>query len=231
MINNEIELIPAVIPESFEEIEKKANLVKGITKIMQVDMMDGKYVTSKSWPFFDFAKSFEEFKEEKDGMPYWQELDYELDLMIEEPEKYLDQILDFSPSRIIIHLSSIKDFVKIEDFRNRTRGFIELGFALEMENTVAEVFQYIDHNLIDFVQLMGIAEIGHQGRTFDERVIDKIKRLREKYPQLPLSVDGGVNKISIPLLLEAEVNRLVAGSAVFGQEGVSENIARLKQLL
>ena len=70
---------------------------------------------------------------------------------------------------------------------------------------------------LDFVQFMGIAEIGFQGSTFSESVFAKIEDLRNRYPELIISVDGGVNLEVAKRLVETGVNRIVVGSAIFGK--------------
>ena len=46
-----IEVLPAIIPESYEDLSCKMSEVKGIVKLVQIDFCDGKFVPSKSWPF------------------------------------------------------------------------------------------------------------------------------------------------------------------------------------
>jgi ribulose-phosphate 3-epimerase len=65
---------------------------------------------------------------------------------------------------------------------------------------------------VDFVQLMSIAEIGEQGHPLDERIFDRIKLCKEKFPSVPVSIDGGVNVTNYKKLLEAGADRLVVGS-------------------
>ena len=78
---------------------------------------------------------------------------------------------------------------------------------------------------------MGIARIGYQGEQFDERVIDRIKEFKKAYPYSIVSVDGGVNKESAPLLKEAGVDRLVIGSAIFNSGSPEENLQSFEKLL
>jgi ribulose-phosphate 3-epimerase len=71
---------------------------------------------------------------------------------------------------------------------------------------------------------MGIGRIGFQGQNFDERVFEKIAEIRTKYPTMLISVDGGVNEDSAPLLIDAGVNRLIVGSAIFESDNIPEAI-------
>ena len=76
---------------------------------------------------------------------------------------------------------------------------------------------------------MGIAKIGYQGEPFDERAPEQINQLRVKYPNLAISVDGGVSLETAPLLKAAGANRLVAGSAIFGASDIALAIRELKK--
>jgi ribulose-phosphate 3-epimerase len=75
---------------------------------------------------------------------------------------------------------------------------------------------------------MGIAEIGYQGQQFDERVVAKIMKLRNMSPDIIISVDGGVNFETAPILIHAGANRLVSGSAIFKSEDINSTIKKLQ---
>ena len=82
----------------------------------------------------------------------------------------------------------------------------------------------------DFVQFMGSDNIGHAGEELDEKVFDKIKIFREKYPNIPIQVDIGVNPDTAPRLVEAGATALVSGSAIFKSANIKEAIERLQYL-
>ncbi len=63
---------------------------------------------------------------------------------------------------------------------------------------------------------MGISEIGLQGQEFDERVLDKIRDIKDVNPHILIQVDGSVNNSTIEILEQAGVERFVVGSAFFG---------------
>jgi len=106
---------------------------------------------------------------------------------------------------------------------------VSVGVALNIDTQNETLDRYLPK--IDLVQFMGIARIGYQGEPFDERVIPKIKELREKHPETIISVDGGVGFETAPALIEAGVNRLVSGSEILEDENVRGEIERFKQLI
>jgi ribulose-phosphate 3-epimerase len=77
---------------------------------------------------------------------------------------------------------------------------------------------------------MSIGHIGFQGQAFDPKVIEKIKEVKEKYPSMIISIDGGVSLDIAKTLINAGANRLVIGSAIFGAEDVGEAISKFIEL-
>lgn len=226
------------MPDNYEDFVSKATRVQGLAPLAQIDIMDGAFVKSKSWPYSEGGTKkephFVALMSQDEGMPFWDELDYEIDLMIGEPEKHIDEWLPLGASRLIFHIESIKDFELFfahDMWKEGARDIggekvVELGLALNPDTSLDTILPYMEK--IDFVQCMGIARIGYQGQPFDERVLTQINQLRVKYPNLPISVDGGVNIETAALLKQAGATRLVAGSAIFGAGDVSEAITGLQ---
>jgi ribulose-phosphate 3-epimerase len=232
-----VEIIPAIMPKSFVDLEDKAERVRGLVPLAQIDVMDGKFVKSKSWPYMESASAsgdhFDELKSQEELLPFFDELDYELDLMIDEPEKHIFEWLPLGASRLIFHIEAIKDidlFFAHDIWKEGAREIggqkiIEVGLAITPGTPIEEILPYLSK--IDLVQCMGIAKIGYQGEPFDERVLEMINAIRVAAPNMPISVDGSVNMETIPLLRAAGATRLVSGSAVFGAEDIGEAIEAL----
>ncbi|MCR4334851.1 MAG: hypothetical protein NUV47_03965 [Patescibacteria group bacterium] len=206
-----MEIIPAIMPVTFKELEEKTFLVKDLVDFVQVDIMDGKFTKHSSWPYKKSPDPyFEAIKTETKGLPYWEELNYEFDLMTENPEKIVEDFMNAGASRIIIHVETITDWSKILEI---LKGKVEIGVAINI-TTPNELLASFAKDA-DFIQCMGIARIGFQGEPFDERVIEKIKEIKKTYPDKIVSVDGGVSEENIPQLTEAGATRFVEGSAFF----------------
>ncbi len=78
---------------------------------------------------------------------------------------------------------------------------------------------------------MGIDKIGFQGQPFDERVLEQVKNIREKFPEKIISVDGSVNEETISELSDVGVNHFVMGSAFFENENLIEALEDFKELV
>src|SRR3989344_7946690 len=220
-----IKIIPAIMPDSYDDLVQKAGRVRGHVPLAQIDIMDGVFVRSKSWPYTTGGVKkdahFFALSAQDEGMPFWEVLDYEIDLMIAEPEKHIDEWLPLGASRLIFHIEAIKDpalFLGNAIFQEGARDVggdkvVEVGLAINPDTPLETIEPHVGK--VDFVQCMGIAKIGYQGEPFDERVFEHINKLRVKYPNLPISVDGGVNKDRAKLLKQAGATRLAVGSALF----------------
>jgi ribulose-phosphate 3-epimerase len=222
-----MEIIPAIMPKDFEEITAKAELIHAFIKTVQIDVMDGELTHSRSWPYFPGQEeSFEKVASGEIGLPYWKDIDYEADLMVKNPEEDFGSFVNAGFHRIIVHVEST---LKFRDIMEEWKGVVEIGAAINIDTENDVLFPLIEDG-VNFIQFMGIATIGYQGSPFDSRVIQKIESLRKAYPEVIISVDGGVNLETAPLLLKAGANRLVAGSAIFGSESIEMTVDEFKKL-
>lgn len=128
--------------------------------------------------------------------------DFEAHLMVDNPEQQLDKWIERGAKRISCHV--------ITPEIARFRGRAEIGFAVELDKPIAEVLPFVD--FIDFIHLMSIDEIGEQGHPLDERIFARLSELQEKFPNVPIAVDGGVNVRNYQKLLELGADRLIVGS-------------------
>ena len=232
-----MEIIPAILPKNYEDLKNKIALVRGIVPVVQIDICDGVFVKNMSWPFekshdVSLDQHFRAILNEQEGMPFWEDIDFELDLMTSDAVANFDIYSKLGPRRIIFHLEAVGDLEEFRDFLSGMdiyiRDVIAIGVALNPDTSVDKIIPLI--NYLDFVQCMGIAEIGFQGQPFDEKCLDHIKTLKEKYPDLSISVDGGVNFETAPALLSAGADRLVIGSTIFNAVDIMDTLSRFKNL-
>ena len=235
-----VQIIPAVMPHHYEDLGEHLNRVTGLVDMVQIDIMDGHFVKGTTWPYKSGTvtpdEHFEHILHEDEGLPSWQEFDFEIDLMVNKPENIWQQWVSAGARRIVIHQESTEKMAEIiAEFREQfpkqdEHGLfdVELGIAQNITTPIETLAPFLDD--VDFVQLMGIAEIGKQGEPFDERVLPKIEALRQVAPHVVISVDGGVSHESARALILAGVNRLVVGSALFESEDLVDSLEVFKHL-
>lgn len=224
-----MEIIPAILPRDFKEIEEKAGLIKGLADIVQIDICDGKLTASTTWPYKKRDQNFESIIHEDRGMPFWEELDYEFDLMIKNPtEDDVRQWLSAGAVRIVLHAESFDDPSSIDPVLAVLNGLVEIGLSLNIQTPLDIIEKYKDK--ISFIQFMGITKVGFQGQAFDPRVLVKIKEAKGKYPEIPVQVDGGISLSTAEQLKEAGADRLVAGSAIFESDNLVDTYRKLERI-
>jgi ribulose-phosphate 3-epimerase len=226
------EIIPAIIANDFSELNQKLSKFVNITKIVQIDMCDGKFVPSISWPLGrNDDDSVERILNEEEGLPFWEQLDFEFDLMILNAHKKFDFFARLGAKRMVFHLEaetedSFKEFLESVDpyFKDN----LEIGLAINTNTDIGRLDPFI--NLVDFIQFMGIEKIGFQGEPFDEKVLSQIENLKKKYPEVKISIDGSVNENTAEILIEKGADRLVIGSALLNSYDIRETFRDFESL-
>jgi ribulose-phosphate 3-epimerase len=221
-----IQVVPTIIPENYADILGKVSRVKGIVPRVQIDVADGTYAPSKTWPYNGDESHLKEILAQTEGLPYWDEMDYEVDLLINEPERAIDTWIQVGIAAAIVHVESTQ---KLDEIIKKLKDVdCEIGLGIKPSTPNEELYRYI--GTVDFVQCMGSDEIGFAGVSLDERVYDKIKSLRAQFPELPIAVDIGVDDETAPLLVEAGATKLASGSLIFGSEDIRDTVTYLQGL-
>ncbi|MCH8049883.1 hypothetical protein IIB51_00510 [Patescibacteria group bacterium] len=217
------EVIPAIIPENLEDLYAKADRVRAYVNTAQVDIMDGKFAPVTSWPY----NNYEQFEDlVKEGKPLLGDLSFELDMMVERPEDVIGRWMELGAKALIIHVDSTNMLENIIPRAKERRVAVGIALRPDTDNDVLE--RWIPD--INFVQFMGNQKIGYHGVELDDRVLQKITKLRKTHPKLSISVDIGVNFETAPSLIKAGATKLVSGSTIFNAENINEAIEKLKNV-
>lgn len=226
-----IEIVPALMPKSFEELRTQLESIRGAVRSVQIDVMDGRYVPSQSWPYIGDREAFDAIAAQSVGLPNWEHFDFEIDLMVEDVIVDAASWIAAGAARIVVHIehsesiAAIKEIIALEGAPPGART-VEIGVALNSDTPIEKLDPIAD--AVDFIQCMGIARIGYQGEPFDSRVLGQLAALRERHPDRILSVDGGVSTETIPELVSAGATRLIAGSAIWRSPSPRDAIAELR---
>lgn len=223
-------IVPAILPTSREDLDSRLLRLHGVTERVQIDVVDGKFVTPASWPY---AQHMDVQKLTEESLPELGSFRFEIDLMAEEPEKAIGPWVRAGATRITVHAETtrnlpglIKDFqVTYGHDKDFAPGLIAFGLAINLATDTSLIEPYLDQ--CDYVQFMGIARIGKQGEPFSPDVIPKIHAFHRKYPEMPIQVDGGVSRATAQQLIEVGASRLVVGSAVWNAPDIGAEIKAL----
>ena len=200
-----IDIIPAILPRSFEELEEGLRRLHGVAPLVQIDLVG------------------ENFLAGKESIPFWQDFDFEFDIMLPDPAREVEVCVTLGASRIVVHANAASALEAVQFLQQYRTGDYPLavGIALEAHDmpSVLDAFE----NLYDYVQVMGIDHIGRQGEPPDphHHELLLIAELRTKFPKLLIQVDGAVAPHPRELV-QAGASRLVVGSAIVNADNPKE---------
>ena len=214
-------IVPAVLPSSRRDLEEKLALFASFPSVtrVQIDVVDGRFAFPQSWPYI--APSELQYVIDSGYMlPNLDRISYEIDLMCTNAESMAEAWLALGATRLTFHAESTTNLTRlltsVREHYGSGAGFasnlISFGLALNVASDLALLSPHLAE--VSYVQCMGIARIGHQGEPFDERVLEKVRVLHEKYPDIPIQVDGGVSLESAKKLTALGVSTLIVGSAI-----------------
>lgn len=182
---------------------------------IHLDMMDGLFVSSKSF-------SYDEVKLIVDN------IDKPLDvhLMVEDIDDYIKDYLSYNTEYITIHYEAMKDTLLINKIKSHN---IKCGISIKPDTEVEQIFDLLDK--IDLVLIMSV-EPGKGGQEFIENSLDKIRKLKEEIMKrnlnVKISVDGGINKDTGKLSLSSGADILVIGTAVKNDMNLIDDLKQCK---
>ena len=230
-------IIPAILPSSREDLEGKLAQLEGLVDTVQVDIVDGRFAAPATWPYVGEKAEFAKRIAEGEAFPYLGRIHFEVDLMVDHSEEVAGLWIAAGAERIVIHVEStsrlseiIRDLeVKYGHSKDFAPGLLSLGLSLDDDADISLIEPYVDR--IDYVQFMGIDEVGRQGQPFDPDVLKQIRAFRRLHPEMTIQVDGGVSLETAPVLIEAGVDRLVIGSALWKARNLKEELQKYRNLV
>ena len=214
------QIIPAILEKNFSEIKNKLTALRGLAKCVHMDICDGVAVPSQTWPFtsdglddFDFRK----IMNEEEGMPFWEEFDFEFDLMVSDAVENFDLYMKLGSKRMIFHPDITGDLEEFEDFLEGLdmyiRDNVQIGIAFKPSDDLKIVSKL--SSKADFLHCMGSDKIGYQGEAFSDKALENIKFLKKNLPGIVISVDIGINLENAESILDAGADRLTVGSSIW----------------
>lgn len=232
-------VVPAVLPVSRDDLEGKLARLATIPAVsrIQIDVVDGLFASPASWPYATppmkatkhKSAELEAMAQHGETLPYLDRIEYEIDLMCFDALRAAEDWLTLGASRLTFHAGSTSDLPRFLALaRKRYGDIVSLGLALTSDGDLALVEKVADS--IEYAQFMGIARIGRQGQPFDERVLEQIRVFRERYPDIPLQVDGGISLGNARKLFALGAANLVVGSALLRASSPAAALAELEAL-
>lgn len=212
-------LSPSILSADFTKLGADIKQVEEAgAQYLHYDIMDGSFVPSISF-----------------GMPVLEcvrkitNMVLDVHLMIDEPERYIDEFVRCGADIITIHYEACSD-VKRTIQKIKEKG-VKVGVSIK-PNTPNEVLTDLLTE-VDMILLMTV-EPGFGGQSYIPSSTEKIKELKkmleERNLDVDIEVDGGIKKDNLQLVLDAGANVIVAGSAVFKGD-IAQNVKDFLELM
>lgn len=205
------ELIPAILVQSKEEFVERVALVTPYVELVQVDVMDGKFVPNTTW-----ADPGEIARMRLD-------VPFEVHLMVQNPEEAVGEWITAGAKRIFVHQESSGN-VGLAILRIKESGR-EAGIAINPPTSIEAIADLMP--MISAVLVMGVTP-GASGQQFQEIALEKVKEIRRRWPKMRIEVDGGVKLENARALIEAGADGVVAASVIYAAPDPIQAINDLK---
>lgn len=214
-------IVPSILSADFTRLGEQVREAEAAgAQRIQVDVMDGHFV-----PNITMGPMVVEAVRRCTILPL------EAHLMISNPEKYIEDFARAGADVIIVHQEVSPHLHRIIQ-QIKAEGKLA-AIALTPSTPVFMLEDIL--SLLDMVLIMTVNP-GFGGQEFIPETLPKIIRLRqvlaERGLQCDIEVDGGIHERTVPEVVRAGANLLVAGSAVYNdQESVAQAIARLRNAI
>ena len=198
-------IAPSILSADFAALGRDiAAVERGGADLIHIDVMDGHFVPNITIgpPVVRAIKKVATRK-------------LDVHLMIEEPDRYIDDFVDAGASMISVH-------VEVLPHLHRTLGYIrkrgaKAGVVINPSTPVSSLEDVASD--LDFVLVMSVNP-GFGGQSFIPHSLEKVRRVRTLLSAAgstaQIEIDGGVDASNVAEIVAAGANILVAGNAIFG---------------
>ena len=208
-----IRIIPAILTDDTQILKDMLQQSSTFTDYVQVDIMDGKFVPSRSITWQQIS-----------GMSI--NINWEAHLMVENPEKELEHFKEVGASKTIFHYEATPSPSQVISTARKVG--LKVGIALNPETQIDRILPLTGE--LDSVLFLAVHP-GFYGAKFIPEVLGKIAELRKARPSLQIGIDGGIKESNIVLVAKSGVDEICVGSAIFMQPQPRESYRKLVTLV
>jgi len=204
---------PSLLSCDFANIQSEVNAVTDAgADWLHVDVMDGHFVNNITIgpPVVKAIKKVSK-------------IPLDVHLMIEQPEKYVDEFIKAGSDYLTIHVEATENPMDV--LRKIKAQNVNPGITLRPKTAISEILPFLDE--VSLVLIMTV-EPGFGGQAFMNEQVEKIKVLKQEIDKrkldIHIEVDGGINQQTAKICRDAGANAFVSGSYIFNS-GKEEGVA------
>lgn len=210
-------IAPSILAADFGRLNEEIEVInQSEADYLHVDVMDGRFV-----PNISFGQNIVKAMHKHSTKPL------DVHLMIEEPERYVEEFIDAGADIVTFHIEATNHVHRVIQMIKSAGA--KAGLAFNPHTNIAlgaDVFEDLD-----LVLIMSVNP-GFGGQKFIYQALPKIQQLKGMLDERNLSpiieIDGGVGLQNAEAILKAGCNMLVAGSSVFKSPDPTKTIRQLK---
>lgn len=209
-----VQIAPSILSFDMGDIRRSVvELVSGGADLIHFDVMDGQFV-----PPITFGSGLVK------DLRAVVETPFEAHLMTSTPDRHFDAFAAAGCSRIIFHAETTAHAHRLVG--NLHERGVQAGLAINPGTPVEAVMPLLD--VLDLVLVMTVNP-GWGGQSFIPSCLDKVRRIRQAAPRLPIEVDGGIDPDTIRSAHDAGATVFVVGSYLARAESIPCAMEDLRQ--
>ncbi|QHI70443.1 ribulose-phosphate 3-epimerase [Tichowtungia aerotolerans] len=210
-----IEIMPSILAADMGNLEAGIRLCeKSGADQIHVDVMDGVFV-----PNISMGPAVAAMADRVTDLPL------DVHLMLLHPQNHIEAFAKAGSDTILIHIEAECD---VEDTLKKIRDLgCRPGITVNPPTPVDSIFQTLEKGLVEEVLIMSVNP-GFGGQGYIAGVESKVAEIRRRYPDMLISIDGGIGAETIKPAAAHGANLFVAGTSLFKAPDMGKAVSDLR---
>jgi ribulose-phosphate 3-epimerase len=210
-----IEIMPSILAADMGNLESAIRQCEraGADQI-HMDIMDGVFV-----PNISMGPAVVAMANRATDLPM------DVHLMLIQPQNHIEAFARAGSNTILIHIEAD---CNIEDTLKKIRDLgCKSGITVNPPTRVGSIFECLEKGLVDEVLIMSVNP-GFGGQKYISNAESKVAEVRRRWPEMLISIDGGIDLETVKSAAAAGANLFVAGTSLFKAQDMNTAVAQMR---